>query len=48
MSCSSALKNHVSGVVALDEEVIERMIDYYPLAPAHNPAYVAAIQHMKE
>ena len=34
----------ISGVVALDEDVIERMVSYYPLAPAHNPAYVAAIQ----
>ena len=34
----------ISGVVAFDEEVIVRMIDYYPLAPAHNPAYVAAIR----
>jgi acetate kinase len=34
----------ISGVVALDEEVIGRMVDYYPLAPAHNPAYVAAIR----
>ena len=34
----------ISGVVALDEDVIERMITYYPLAPAHNPAYVAAIE----
>ncbi|MFA6108924.1 MAG: acetate/propionate family kinase [Candidatus Latescibacterota bacterium] len=34
----------ISGVVALDEEVIQRMIEYYPLAPAHNPAYVAAIR----
>lgn len=34
----------ISGVVELDEDVVQRMIDYYPLAPAHNPAYVAAIQ----
>jgi len=34
----------VSGVVELDEDVVQRMIDYYPLAPAHNPAYVAAIR----
>lgn len=34
----------ISGVVALDEDVIQRMIEYYPLAPAHNPAYVAAIR----
>ena len=34
----------ISGVVELDREVIDRMIDYYPLAPAHNPAYVAAIE----
>ena len=34
----------ISGVVALDDDVIERMVSYYPLAPAHNPAYVAAIR----
>ena len=34
----------ISGVVALDEDVVQRMIEYYPLAPAHNPAYVAAIR----
>ena len=34
----------ISGVVALDEDVIGRMVEYYPLAPAHNPAYVAAIR----
>ena len=34
----------ISGVVELDGEVVERMIDYYPLAPAHNPAYVAAVE----
>ncbi len=34
----------ISGVVELDEDVIERMVDYYPLAPAHNPAYVAAVR----
>ena len=34
----------ISGVVELDDDVIERMISYYPLAPAHNPAYVAAIE----
>jgi acetate kinase len=34
----------ISGVVDLDEDVVQRMIDYYPLAPAHNPAYVAAIR----
>ncbi|NKB66545.1 MAG: acetate/propionate family kinase [Candidatus Latescibacteria bacterium] len=34
----------ISGVVALDEDVIGRMEDYFPLAPAHNPAYVAAIR----
>jgi acetate kinase len=34
----------ISGVVALDEDVIERMVSYYPLAPAHNPAYVTAIR----
>ena len=34
----------VTGVVDLDDDVVERMIAYYPLAPAHNPAYVAAIR----
>ena len=34
----------ISGVVELDGDVVERMVDYYPLAPAHNPAYVAAIE----
>ena len=34
----------ITGVVELDEDVVQRMISYYPLAPAHNPAYVAAIR----
>ena len=34
----------ISGVVAIDDDVIERMVSYYPLAPAHNPAYVTAIR----
>lgn len=34
----------ISGVVELDEDVVGRMEDFYPLAPAHNPAYVAAIR----
>jgi acetate kinase len=34
----------ISGVVELDQDVVSRMIEYYPLAPAHNPAYVAAIE----
>ncbi|MEW6754146.1 MAG: acetate/propionate family kinase [Candidatus Latescibacterota bacterium] len=34
----------ISGVVELDQDVVARMVDYYPLAPAHNPAYVAAIR----
>ncbi|MDA0334395.1 MAG: acetate/propionate family kinase [bacterium] len=34
----------ISGVVELDEEVIGRMEDFLRLAPAHNPAYVAAIR----
>lgn len=38
----------ISGVVALSEEVIGRMVDYYPLAPAHNPAYVAAIRQFSK
>lgn len=38
----------ISGVVALDEDVIGRMVDYYRLAPAHNPAYVAAIRQFEQ
>jgi acetate kinase len=34
----------ISGVVELDEDVVGRMEDYFPLAPAHNPAYVAAMR----
>ncbi len=34
----------ISGVVELDADVVGRMEDFYPLAPAHNPAYVAAIR----
>ena len=34
----------ISGVVELDGDVVGRMEDFYPLAPAHNPAYVAAIR----
>ena len=34
----------ISGTVALDEDAIDRMVSYYPLAPAHNPVYVAAIR----
>ena len=34
----------ISGVVELDRDVVSRMVEYYPLAPAHNPAYVAAIE----
>ena len=37
----------ISGVVELDADVIGRMEDFYPLAPAHNPAYVAAIQQFE-
>jgi len=37
----------ISGVVALDDDVIGRMEDYYLLAPAHNPAYVAAIRQFE-
>jgi acetate kinase len=36
----------ISGVVALDDDVVGRMVEYYPLAPAHNPAYVAAIRQL--
>jgi acetate kinase len=38
----------ISGVVELDEEVVGRMIDFYPLAPAHNPAYVAAMRQFEQ
>ena len=34
----------ISGVVELDDDVIGRMEDFLRLAPAHNPAYVAAIR----
>jgi acetate kinase len=34
----------ISGVVELDDDAIQRMVDYYSLAPAHNPAYVAAAE----
>jgi acetate kinase len=34
----------ISGVVELDEDVIGRMEDFLRLAPAHNPAYLAAIR----
>ena len=34
----------ITGTVTLDEDAVERMVSYYPLAPAHNPAYVAAIR----
>jgi acetate kinase len=34
----------ISGVVELDDDVIGRMEDFFRLAPAHNPAYVAAIR----
>ena len=37
----------ISGVVELDEDAIGRMEDFYPLAPAHNPAYVAAIRQFE-
>ena len=37
----------ISGTVALDEDAIDRMVSYYSLAPAHNPAYVAAIRWFK-
>ena len=34
----------ITGVVELDDDVIGRMEDFLRLAPAHNPAYVAAIR----
>ena len=37
----------ISGVVELDDDVVGRMEDFYPLAPAHNPAYVAAIRQFE-
>ena len=38
----------ISRVVELDEDAIGRMEDLYPLAPAHNPAYVAAIRQFEQ
>tara|TARA_B100000902_G_scaffold238533_1_gene225911 strand:+ start:70 stop:1266 length:1197 start_codon:yes stop_codon:yes gene_type:complete len=38
---------NISGVVELDDDVISRMEDFFPLAPAHNPAYVAAIRQFE-
>lgn len=38
----------ISGVVELDEDVVGRMEDFYSLAPAHNPAYVAAIRQFAQ
>ncbi|HJP30445.1 MAG TPA: acetate/propionate family kinase [Candidatus Latescibacteria bacterium] len=37
----------ITGVVELDEDVIGRMEDFFRLAPAHNPAYVAAIRQFE-
>lgn len=37
----------ISGVVELNEDVIGRMEDFLRLAPAHNPAYVAAIRQFE-
>ena len=37
----------ISGVVELDDDVVGRMEDFYSLAPAHNPAYVAAIRQFE-
>ncbi len=37
----------ISGVVELDDDVVGRMEDFYPLAPAHNPAYVAAMRQFE-
>ena len=37
----------ISGVVELDDDVVERMESYHSLAPAHNPAYVAAIRQFE-
>lgn len=38
----------ISGVVELDADIIGRMEDFYPLAPAHNPAYVAAMRQFAQ
>ena len=38
---------NISGVVELDDEIISRMEEFFPLAPAHNPAYVAAIRQFE-
>ena len=37
----------ISGVVELDDDVVGRMEDFYLLAPAHNPAYVAAMRQFE-
>ena len=39
---------NISGVVELDDGVISKMEDFFPLAPAHNPAYVAAIRQFEK
>ncbi|MEE2659614.1 MAG: acetate/propionate family kinase [Candidatus Latescibacterota bacterium] len=38
----------ISGIMELDSDVIARMEDFYRLAPAHNPAYVAAIRQFEK
>ena len=46
-SQSYRIRNRVVGVVELDDDVVGRMEDFYPLAPAHNPAYVAAMRQFE-
>ncbi|HVJ82035.1 MAG TPA: acetate/propionate family kinase, partial [Planctomycetia bacterium] len=38
----------VSGVQLVDERVLVAMEAYYPVAPAHNPPYVAAMRQLKQ
>lgn len=38
----------ISGAVRVDDEVLDTMRALYPLAPAHNPPYVEAMQGFRE
>ncbi len=42
------LARGVSGCVELDEQVLQAMRDYLPLAPVHNQAYITAIETFKK
>lgn len=37
----------ISGAVSVDEDVIQTMTDFFDIAPAHNPPYVAAMKAFK-